>query len=72
MRKIFLFLKIYSGIWASANTYGMLNQMLALQLIGLHVKAPGNKKDKRFKSNKGKTWSQAEEAKSKIPVFDHP
>ncbi|OPJ68493.1 hypothetical protein AV530_006122 [Patagioenas fasciata monilis] len=38
------------NLGASANAYGMLNQMLALQRIGLHVKAPGNKKDKCFKN----------------------
>lgn len=38
---------------ASANAYGLLNQVLALQCVGLlHVKTPGNKrKDKCFKSN---------------------
>lgn len=37
----------------TANEYGLLNQMLALQCIGLlHVKAPGNeRKVKCFKSN---------------------
>lgn len=71
-KNLFVFENLLRNLGMSANTYGMLNRMLSLQLIGLHVKAPGNKKEKCFKSNEGKTWSQAEEAKSKIPVFDHP
>lgn len=50
---LFVLENLLRNLGASANVYGLLNQMLALQCVGLLlVKAPGNKrKDKCFKSN---------------------
>lgn len=60
--------KLFRNLGASANAYGSLNQMLSRQHVGLlHVEALGNKrKNKCFRSNGRKIWSQADGAKRKI------